>query len=341
MPTVGEQFMTITDYANLLDPDGSVADIVNTLAQTNEILDDMIWKEGNLLTGEKHSILTGLPKTTWREMYGGIKQSKASRKQVTDTCGVLEALSKVDVELTEIGGNPKAVRAAEDDTFLEAMSEELGTAIFYYSTKTNPERMLGFFPRYNQLPTQDKHNDFRDNVIDGGGTGSTNTSIMLACWGPRTGFGIFPKGTKAGLMHEDLGKLLTQAEDGSGEFLAWVSHFKWRVGLATKNWKYFARIPNIDVTNLKANPEPTDLDIVEKMITAYYRLPRANQSSKMVFYANATIAEYLHHQARNKVNVNLRIDEVDGKPITKCLGIPIKRCDAILNTEEAVTTTAA
>jgi hypothetical protein len=334
MTTVGDQYMTLTDYANRLDPNGAIAEIAEVLQETNEILDDMIWKEGNLTTGEKHTIRTGLPSVTWRELYGGIQPSKSTTRQVVDTCGAIEALSKVDVGLIELSANEKATRATEDDAFVESMSQELGTSLFYYSIKTDPEKITGFTPRYNQLPTLAKHDDFRDNVITGAGSGSVNTSIWLVCWGPRSVFGIFPKNTKTGLQQEDLGKQLVTA-DGGGEYLAYVTHFKWLVGLAIKNWKYVARICNIDVTTLKEDLS-SGADIIKLMIKAYYKIPRANQGSKMVFYANNTIAEFLHQQARNKTNVNLTLDTVDGKPITKCLGIPIKRCDALLNTESAV-----
>ena len=38
----------------------------------------------------------------------------------------------------------------------------------------------------------------------------------------------------------------------------------------------------------------------------------------------------------NKKNVNLTIDEAAGKPVVKFLGIPIKPCSEILNTEAKV-----
>ncbi|MCP6111646.1 phage capsid protein, partial [Klebsiella pneumoniae] len=54
-------------------------------------------------------------------------------------------------------------------------------------------------------------------------------------------------------------------------------------------------------------------------------------------YCNKTIHAWLHKQAMNAKNVNLTIDEYAGKKIVFFLGIPIRRADAILNTESAVT----
>ena len=58
---------------------------------------------------------------------------------------------------------------------------------------------------------------------------------------------------------------------------------------------------------------------------------------KEVIYCNKTIHAWLHKQAMNAKNVNLTIDEYAGKKIVSFLGIPIRRADAILNTESAVT----
>ena len=56
----------------------------------------------------------------------------------------------------------------------------------------------------------------------------------------------------------------------------------------------------------------------------------------MVWYVNETVETYLHLQAMNKTNVRLTLDEVEGEPIVKFLGIPVKCCDAILDTEDKV-----
>ncbi len=53
------------------------------------------------------------------------------------------------------------------------------------------------------------------NVIDAGGTGDTLTSIWLVSWGDNTVHGIYPKGSKSGLEHEDLGRLTVADEKGN------------------------------------------------------------------------------------------------------------------------------
>ena len=56
--------------------------------------------------------------------------------------------------------------------------------------------------RYNTINTSTS--EVAKNVISAGGAGSC-TSVWLVVWGPNTIHGIFPKGSKAGLSHDDLG----------------------------------------------------------------------------------------------------------------------------------------
>ncbi|MCV5633279.1 hypothetical protein OFN23_34560, partial [Escherichia coli] len=71
----------------------------------------------------------------------------------------------------------------------------------YGNTSLNPERFMGMAPRYN-----DKSAANGKNIIDAGGTQTDNASIWLMCWGENTVHGIYPKGSKAGLQHNDLGE---------------------------------------------------------------------------------------------------------------------------------------
>lgn len=66
------------------------------------------------------------------------------------------------------------------------------------------------------------------------------------------------------------------------------------------------------------------------------RTPKGKTVVKTVIYANKEIRTALHKQALDKANRNLTLDEVGGKPIIKFLGIPIKSCSEILNTEARV-----
>ena len=73
MATLSTIHPTLMDVAKRLDPDGKVDTIVEILSETNEVLEDMVWMEGNLPTGHRTTIRSGLPTPTWRKLYGGVQ----------------------------------------------------------------------------------------------------------------------------------------------------------------------------------------------------------------------------------------------------------------------------
>ena len=53
--------VNLHDIAKSLDPSGKTATVVELLNQSNEIITDMVWMEGNLPTGHETTVRTGLP----------------------------------------------------------------------------------------------------------------------------------------------------------------------------------------------------------------------------------------------------------------------------------------
>src|SRR4051812_34313530 len=112
--------LTLADWAKRLDPDGSVPAVAEMLSQTNEILSDAVFKEGNLPTGHRVTVRTGLPTVYWRALNAGVPTSKSTTAQVDENLGMLEARSHVDVRVANLNGNSAAFRLSEDSAFLEA-----------------------------------------------------------------------------------------------------------------------------------------------------------------------------------------------------------------------------
>lgn len=330
MATVGTYSYTISDWARSLDPDGQIAAAVEILNKTNRILDDMIWIEGNLPTGHKTTIRSGLPTLAWRMLNYGVQPSKSRKVQVTDTCGMLEGYSDVDKSLANLNGNTAAFRASEDKSFLEKMSQDMATAIIYANTGTDPEQIMGLSPRYNSLSAENA-----GNIINGGGSGSDNTSIWLVIWGSDTCHGIFPKGQISGLQVQDLGEVtLTDDQTPTGYYQGYRTHYKWDAGLVLRDWRYVVRICNIDVSNLVKDAS-SGADLIDLMIQAT-EIPPNLDKGRAVFYCNKTIKSMLRRQILNKSNVNLTWDNVSGKHVLNFDGIPVQKVDAILSTETAV-----
>lgn len=333
MATIGASLFTLADWASQFGPETEkVVPIVEILNETNTILLDMLWMEGNLANGHKHVIRTGLPTPTWRLLNYGVVPTKATTAPVIDTCGNLEAYSQVDKDIADMGDKTKEVRASQDAGHIEGMNQTVATTIFYGNQSTAPETFTGFAARYNDMSAESG-----ENIIEGGGTGSDNTSIWLITWGERGSFGIFPLGKKGGLQVDDQGE--DRVDDGNGGYYqAYITHFKWECGLAVADWRYNVRIANIDVSELSdAGESGFDGAALELlMIEAVHKLP-STEAGQSVFYVNREVATALHKLATTKANAYLKYDEFGGKKVLMFAGIPVRRCDALLNTESQVT----
>lgn len=329
MPALAANNPTLLDVAKRLDPDGKIAAIVEILNATNPVLDDLTFVEGNLPTGHRTTIRTGLPTPTWRKLYGGVQPTKSTTVQVTDSCGMLEAYAEVDKALADLNGNTAAFRLSEDAAHIEAMGQEMASTLFYGNEGTEPEAFTGLAPRYNSKSAQNA-----DNIIDAGGTGSDNTSIWLCVWGPQTGFGIYPKGSTAGLQMTDKGQVTVENVDGNGGRMeAYRTHYRWDAGLTIRDWRYFVRIANIDVSDLDtvANTKK----IIEWMIQASERIPELGKG-RAVFYMNRRLREKLRLGILEKISSNLSWETISGERVMTFDDIPVRRCDALINTEARV-----
>jgi hypothetical protein len=337
MATIGGTALTLIDFAKRLDPStNSVSQtIAELLSQQNDVIDDMLWKEGNLPTGHRLTMRTGLPGVTWRKLNQGIANTKSTTAQVDEATGMLEQKMAVDKDLAMLNGATAAFRLSENVASMEAMAQAFATTLFYGDHTSTPEQFLGLAPRYNTISGATNG----QNVLSGGTvTGSDGTSIWLIGWGERSVYGIFPKGSIAGLKH-------TPIQDGSGDgcietpdanglmYRAFVDRYQWKCGLALPDWRFVVRICNIDTSALVA--ESSAADLIKLMSRALDRLPNT-KNIKPVFYMNRTVYSMLKIQALNKSNAALSIEEALGQFTVKFLGVPIRKCDAILNTEAQI-----
>lgn len=331
MGAIGNTVLTLADWAKRLDPDGKVPSIVELLSQTNEIIADMLWKEGNLPTGERVTVRTGLPTVAWRLLNRGVPKSKSTTAQIDEQCGLMEARSEVDVRTAELNGNVGAFRLSEAQAFVEAMNQEMASTLFYGNSGISPEEFTGLAVRYSSLSA-----DNAQNIVVGGGVGADNASMWLAVWGQNTLYGMFPKGSKAGLEHKDLGEGDAFDSDNN-RFRAYMDQWNWTPGITLKDWRYVVRMPNIDISNLVAKSSAADLS--ELLIKAMHRIPNLKMG-KPVIYMNRTVFQMLDIQRRDDVltgGVPVKYEQVDGVLIPHFRGIPIKTCDALLETEDLVT----
>ena len=340
MAVLNPNNLTLADWAKRTDPEGRVPVIAELLSQSNEILEDCVFKEGNLPTGERVVIRTGLPAVYWRALNQGIPNSRSTTAQVDEACGILEARSEVDKDLAMLNGNTAQFRLSEDVAFLEAMNQTQATTMFYGNPAIEPKSFLGLAARYSTTPGG---SGIGQNIIEGGGTGSDNTSVYLVVWGDNTVYCPFPKGSTAGLMHEDLGEQTVY--DGNNRLQAFATRYQWKNGLVVKDWRYVVRIANIDVSDM-SNASGTQLSsaatqLIKLMTRALYRIPNMAMG-RAAFYMNRTVHGGLSIQAMDRAQNVLSVQQglsQFGTPYSwlSFLGVPCRRVDALINAEARLT----
>jgi hypothetical protein len=350
MATLGGLALTYGDWAKRLDPGGKVATIVEILSQTNDILKDMLVVEGNLPTGHQTTVRTGLPQATWRLLNQGVAPTRSTTAQITDTCGMLETYSDIDIDLANLNGNSADFRLSEDQAFLEGMNQQMASAFIYSNSLSTPYQILGLQPRFSTVNTNNAQS--ANNVIDCGGTGSTNTSIWMMVWGPNTCHAIFPKGSVAGLQHRDLGEqtLYTAVGSTQTQLQVYRTHYQWKTGLTVRDWRYVTRMANIDVSQLLTGNAP---NLSHALLRAANKLPTTPSTltavqatdapnggqmnmGQTVIYNNRVINTFLSMQATDKSNVLLNMGEWAGMPVLTYRGVAVRTVDAILSTESRV-----
>lgn len=344
MATIGNSYLSLIDmFRN--GGDTAIAEVAEVLNRLSPVVRNAFTVEANKGTQHQHSIRTGLPAVTWGRLYQGIPQSKSGRANVIDTTGFVEGLSTVDVRLLDISPNAAAMRMAEGEAFLESLRQEVETQFFYGDVATAPEKIKGMASRYNVSTGGGAGNQ----VVKAGGSGSDNTSVWFVNWSENATHLIHPKGTKAGIERQDKGEQRVY-DTNNNPYYVKEELFRWHIGVAVRDWRYNARIANIDVSDLIAGT----VDIYKFMRQAFYKLQgrfqtamrdgsgrindNASVEGRSVIYMNRTVLEALDATQTNSGNAALMLKplELEGRTVDSYRGIPIEVTDALLNTESLV-----
>ena len=351
MTALPDNNLTLADWAKRRDPDGSSAAVANLLSQQNDILENMTFMEANDATSHTVSVATGLPAVYWRSFNEGIMPSKGSTAQVKEDMGMLQTFSEVDSDLAELQNDLKVFRLGESRLRLSAMNNEMATSVFYSNSAVSTSKFMGLSARFSDSSALNGENIIK---ASGAETANQQTSLWIVGWGDETVFGTFPKGSKAGLVQEDLGKGIVDTFDTNGVYtgkmMAYQDHFKWSMGLCVRDWRYVARVCNIDVPELSgltgaqlpgSNAAISSYaNLLHTVSDATYRIQDLGMCNPAI-YCNRSV-----HSALNRIGLETHSSAITyekgvsqfGTPknFMKINGIPIYRNDAIVNTEAVV-----
>lgn len=341
MTTLLGNYPTLIDLVNEMAPDDGIMDVAEVLNQTNDFIDYVPFEEGNLATGHMYAQRTGIPDPTWRSWYQGVQPQKGTAAKVTDSCGMMRQYGVVDKELADLNGNTSKFRANQDKPLMQGMAHSFASNWFYGDESVTPERFTGLAPRLSTVVQATAQSAL--NVIDAGGTGSTNTSVWLLNMSPTTIFGFYPKGSKAGLVMQDQGEFTLQnapvgspgSPAGNNGFMqAYKTYYAWDVGLAVPDWRHVVRIANVD-TALLVKDAASGADLIDLMTQALEQIQAMDGS--VVFCCNRKVRQFLRRQMVNKIKQStLTWENVQGKRVLMFDEVPVARVDALLNTEARV-----
>lgn len=330
---------SLVDILSRTDPTGKIAPIIEMAEKSNPIIADAVYVECNDGTKHQSTTRTGIPEPAFRAYNAGVQPSKTETVQVIDKTGMIEDYSEVDRALANIGGNSSAFRATEVIGKMQGFNNFVAHNMFYGDVASDPNGFLGLDARFNDLGVASGRQ-----ITDGGGTGSTNTSVWFVTWGPRGAQLLYPKGSAVGFQHNDKGE--QTKEMGSNKLMEiYRDHMKWDIGMTLGDWRCISRVCNIDVTLLKKDAA-TGADLLDLMIDAEEDLDTNAMgvdmngqlvAGKTCIYVGRTVAKFLRKQALNKSNVQLRVEEIAGKRTTMWGEFPVKRVDSILSTEARIT----
>ncbi len=330
MATITPGVFTYSEWALRMDPGGIMADMLAVECTS-----------GNAF---EFTQVTSLPSPTRRAYNQGISPTIATVGKQIQTAVEYDDTVLIDQSLARLGGNLQGLRQQEDFLHMQGMTQTIASDLFYSNNNTDPTAFTGFANIYNTVTTSTSQ--IANNVIDCGGTGSTNASMWLITWGPKQIHTIFPQGLPAGIQHMDKG--LQRVYDANAKaYYAYETWLQWNIGLAIHDWRFAVRACNIDVTTFGSGSAPDLIAILAAMVMKPPVMPAGvgpvqtsddprTQMGRSAIYVNRTVYLALDLQAQNKTNMLLQMQEWAGHTILTYRGIPIRIVDKLTNAETKV-----
>ena len=333
MATLNATYLSLADLYSRRGGHTGIAKIIEMLAKDNPILQDAPAMECNMGTYHRTTMRTALPSPSWRILNQGTARTKSRTNQIDDTTGKLEDWSQVDADLVDIAVDKAQFMLSESAAHLEGMNQAAATALFYGNTNTDPEQILGLAPRFNSTTAQNGNQ-----IISGGGSGSDNMSIWFVGWGENTCHLLYPKGTTAGLNHENKGKQIVY-DSSNNPYDAYVNKFSWHIGLSVRDYRYVVRIANIDSSDLTVDAS-AGANLFNKLVDGYWQFKQRTAGvANPVIYAPTKVCRYLDHQSRQgnaRVLLNWKDWGPDSKPCMHFRDMPIRESHALTEAEATV-----
>lgn len=337
MATVGTLF-NLRTLKSMIE-DKKIADVIHALDQRLPAIGDLPMQECNAVDHHLITRSTGNIAVGKRRINQGVAPQQGAQTQVRETCAMYESRSHMDEALYSLanakeGGGNKA-RYNADMQHVKGQAESFFADLIYGDESSDPDEFNGLATRFATPSTTINTQGFQ--MVSGGGTGSTNTSIFGLVLGDYC-YGIHKAGSPVGIQMVDNGKQEIYDSTTGGRVTKYETVHRLDAGLAIADYHAAGRICNIDVSLLsKSATSGADLDNLMQRLIARLDLGLGQP----VLWVPFVIESFLRQQLSNKANNNLTWDfiEEEDRRVMMYGGIPIRRVDAILSTEGTVSGT--
>lgn len=313
-----------------LDNNNKVVRMGTVLSEDNPILGDMPIYPGNEKLGYKGTRETSLPTPQIIKVGDGWDASKAEWAAFHETISMFKDRIDIPRDVLRIQPNPARKREIIRGRHIEGFGQGVANHLIYGTSTATPEKFDGLGIRYKTPDASNPINPTNGQygVYDMGGSGSDTSSIWLIQWAEDKVCGLSPQNDpQVGLRMTDEGLQYVTAENSKPR-QDYRDELEWDLGLKVEDYRGVARIRNIE-SALTA----IDADLWKKIVEARNNF---KGSETVWMYVNGKIFTHLDILTADKQNVKYSDKNPYGKPLLMFRDIPIRKCDALLETETAV-----
>lgn len=298
---------------------GVHANTVHTIIDAMPLFDQaplLVCNDGSM---NKTEVITEYPDLQARAFNEGVEAVKSQSKVVVDTTSMYGAYSQIDADMLARNGNSARWRAQKEKAFVKGFAQGMATRVFQSAQGADLKDFNGFGVRYQKACDQTIDASFGLKA----NTGDVFTDIWLIDWSDTTVHLIYPEGGLAGLKTTDRGEQDVYDSKGN-RFRAFVTDYKWDMGLAIEDPRRVIRIANVNVTALQKDPLNSGIDLQLLMVRAQERIP-GTLGAQAAWYLPSSVTEALRVQLLRVPQLTLKPDEVAGRRVETYAGVPVHR----------------
>lgn len=325
---------TFLDVLKRLDVSEEALLLGNALAQTNEILDDLLIVQANEYMVNRVGKYTSLGQASRRRANQGFNPSKAGVEDQVDAASIWA--DRIAIDEFVLARTPDRSGMIEQELMAKRdnLNIQMAYDLFYGNPALTLDSMLGIAPRLNstQIPT----------VISAGGA-TACTSMYLLTHEKDTFMAWYPATHPGGIKYINRGPNQPITDSAGKTFYGEVHDLEWALGISLKNERRCARVANIatgSLSNLGAVVSggtangPDLIDLAIRAMSACQNVRNLNKD----WYVNRTVLSFIARQFKAQANHWITRQEIEGEgdPIFRILGVPVKLVEQITNSETVV-----